>query len=155
MRPVDEWLRLYDRHHADGAKQLLHWLMIPFIVTSVVGLLWALPVPTTFSDATPVLNWGTIFLMAAIVYYFILSISLAFGALPLIALVVWAVMWLERLQYPLWMSCTALLVTAWMGQRISHRGPGDRPSLIGDLQYVMLGPVWLVAALYRRLGIPF
>ncbi len=154
MRPAEEWLRQYGRHHADGANHLLHRLMIPFFVTSVVGLLWAIPVPAAFREATPVLNWGTVFLMAAIVYYFILSISLAFGALPFLALVVWAVMWLDRLAYPLWMSCAALLVTAWMGQRISHRGPGNRPSLIGDLQYVMLGPVWLIAALYRRLGIP-
>ena len=155
MRPADEWLQQYSRHHADGADQLLHRLMIPLLVTSVVGLLWAIPVPTTFREATPVLNWGTIFLMAAIVYYFILSISLAFGALPIIASVVWAVMWLDRLSYPLWMSSAALLITAWMGLRVSHRSPGLRPSLIGDLQYVMLGPVWLVSALYRRLGIPY
>ncbi|HEY5622413.1 MAG TPA: Mpo1-like protein [Gammaproteobacteria bacterium] len=155
MKPADEWLNQYDRHHAGGANRVLHWISVPFIVTGIVGLLWALPIPATFSDATPVLNWGTIFLMAAVVYYFILSISLGFGILPFVALIAAAVVWLDRLSYPLWMSSMLLLAVAWMLLRISNRRGGTRPSLVGDLQYMMLGPLWLLAAVYRRFGIPY
>ena len=155
MRPADEWLSEYGRHHDNGANRLIHWLSIPFIVTSLVGLLWSLPVPETFRDAAPVINWGTIFLMAAVVYYFIMSITLAFGVLPFVILVVFTVSWLEQLTHPLWKSSTVIFLLAWAGQRLVHRLEGNRPSLIGDIQYLMIGPIWLLAAIYRRLGIPY
>ena len=82
MKTTDQWLAEYARSHRDDTNRLLHWICIPMIVMSIVGLLWSLPVPETFREASPALNWGTVFLMAAVVYYFILSISLAVGTLP-------------------------------------------------------------------------
>ncbi len=155
MTPADEWLNEYGRHHDNGANRLIHWLSIPFIVTSLVGLMWSLPVPEVFSEATPVLNWGTIFLMAAVVYYFIMSISLGIGVLPFVILVVLGVTWLEQLTYPLWLSSAVIFVLAWAGQRLSHGLEGNQPSLLRDMQYVMIGPVWLLATVYKRLGIPY
>ena len=155
MIPADHWLNEYGRHHNHGANRLIHWLSIPLIVTSVVGLLWSLPVPETFSQATPVLNWGTIFLMAAVVYYFIISISLAFGVLPFIALVVLSVTWLEQFSLPLWLTSSAIFLVAWAAQRVGHEIEGNRPSFVADLQYLMIGPVWLLAMVYKRLRIPY
>ncbi|HSG63629.1 MAG TPA: Mpo1-like protein, partial [Gammaproteobacteria bacterium] len=76
MKTADEWLADYGRTHRDGTNKIMHWICVPIIVVSIVGLLWSAPVPETFSRASPVLNWGTVFLMAAVVYYFIMSISL-------------------------------------------------------------------------------
>ena len=155
MRLADEWLGEYGRHHNDRANRVIHWLSIPFVVTSLVGLLWSLPVPDTFSEATPVLNWGTIFLMAAVVYYFIISISLAFGVLPFVLLVILGVTWLEQFSFPLWLTSAAIFIVALAAQRIGHEIEGNRPSFIVDLQYLMMGPVWLLAIVYKRLGIPY
>ena len=54
------------------------------VVLGTVGLLWTLPIPDEFFEISPLLNWGTAFLMAAAVYYFIISVSLAIGMLPFI-----------------------------------------------------------------------
>jgi uncharacterized membrane protein YGL010W len=32
---------------------------------------------------------------------------------------------------------------------------GKRPSFFKDVQFLLIGPLWLVAALYRRLGISY
>jgi len=125
------------------------------IVIGFIGLLWSLPVPETFARTSPVLNWGAIFLLAAVVYYFIISISLAFGMLPFILFVVITVEWMERLSAPLWATSASLFILAWAGQSLGHWLESERPCFFRDLQFLMIGPLWLLAAIYRRLRIPY
>jgi hypothetical protein len=118
-------------------------------------MFWSLPVPAVFRDSSPVLNWGTLFLMAAVVYYFILSISLAFGMLPFVVLVAGAIAWLDTFELPLRAICAATFVSAW-GAQLFGRWLGGRPLRPAHhLQHVMLSPAWLLASVYRRLGIPY
>ena len=57
---------------------------VPMVVLGTVGLLWLLPTPDEFFNISPLLNWGSAFLMVTAVYYFIISVSLAIGMLPFI-----------------------------------------------------------------------
>ena len=93
--------------------------------------------------------------MAAVVYYFIISLSLAFGILPFVAIVVTSILWLETLSIPLWLSSCAIFLIAWVGQFIGHLVEGRKPSFFRDLQFLMIGPLWLLAKIYRRMGIPY
>jgi uncharacterized membrane protein YGL010W len=155
VNTTDQWLDEYAQSHRNGANRYIDWLCIPVIVVSLVGLLWSLPVPETFRSASPALNWGTVFLMAAVVYYFIMSISLAVGALPFIVLVVATVAWLDGFDTPLWATSAALFVAGWVLQFIGHWREGSRLAFFRDLQLLMIGPLWLIASVYRRLNIPY
>lgn len=155
MSAADKWLDEYGRDHAHAANKALHWVCVPLIVTSLIGLLWSLPVPEAFSQSSPVLNWGTLFIMASVVYYFIMSLTLAFGILPFLVLVVVVVSWVDGLATPLWLISAVAFVLGWLGQFIGHRIEGKPPSFFKDLQYLMIGPIWLLAAVYRRLHIPY
>lgn len=155
IRTADIWLEQYAKHHQHPANKVLHWLCVPAVVVAIVGLLWSLPVPAAFGDISPALNWGTTFLLAAVVYYFIMSIPLALGMLPVVLAITAAVIWLEQLDIPLWLSSAALFVVAWLGQFVGHVIEGEHPAFLRDLQFLMIGPVWMLAALYRRLGIPY
>ena len=155
MSAADKWLDEYGRDHAHAANKALHWVCVPLIVTSLIGLLWSLPVPEAFSQSSPVLNWGTLFIMASVVYYFIMSLTLAFGILPFLVLVVVIVSWVDGLATPLWLISAVAFVLGWLGQFIGHRIEGKPPSFFKDLQYLMIGPIWLLAAVYRRLHIPY
>jgi len=155
MKTADQWLDEYAHSHTNNINMVLHWICVPLIVLSLVGLLWSLPVPLAFREISPVLNWGTSFLMAAVVYYFIISLSLAFGILPFIVIVVAGIVWLETLSTPLWISSGAIFVTAWIGQFAGHILEGRKPSFFRDLQFLMIGPLWLLAKIYRRIGIPY
>jgi len=48
--------------------------------------------------------------------------------------------------------CAALFVLAWIGQFIGHAIEGKRPSFFKDVQFLLIGPLWLLADFYRRLG---
>lgn len=154
MSAADEWLERYARDHDHPLDRLLHGFSIPLVVVGAVGLLWSVPVPAAFA-ASGIVNWGTIFLMAAVVYYFIVSITLALGMLPFVVLVAVAVGRLNGLATPLWVMSAAALGVAAAGQLLGHMLERKPASVLRDLNFVMIGPLWLLAGLYRRLHIPY
>src|SRR6476620_8409440 len=155
MRRVDQWLSEYGESHQNAANKLLHWICVPVIVVSLVGLLWSLPVPGAFAEISPLLNWGTLLLAAGVVYYCAISWPLAIGMMLFVALVVFLIVALEKLPWSLWAVCLTLFAVAWIGQFIGHYYEGKRPSFFKDLQFLMIGPLWLLSFIYRRLGIRY
>jgi uncharacterized membrane protein YGL010W len=155
MSNADPWLKRYERDHTHAVNRALHWMCIPVFVASVVGLLWSVPVPGVLRDASPVLNWGTFFLMAAVVYYFILSITLAVGLLPFVMCVAVAVAWLDTLSPPLWLVSATAFALAGAGLLAGHAFEDKRVSLFSDLNFLMIGPLWIIASIYERLKIPY
>jgi uncharacterized membrane protein YGL010W len=68
----------------------------------------------------------------------------------------WSIDQVDRWQaVPLWSICVLLFVLAWIGQFVGHAIEGKRPSFFKDLQFLMIGPLWLMADVYRRAGIRF
>jgi uncharacterized membrane protein YGL010W len=154
MRSATDWLHEYSTSHQNPINKLLHWICVPVIVVSVVGMLWSLPVPAAFEKISPALNWGTAMLAMAVVYYFFLSVPLALGMLPVVLATVLIVSWLDRLTVPLWQICLVAFVLAWIGQFIGHHIEGRKPSFFKDVQFLLIGPLWLLAFVHRRLGLP-
>lgn len=155
MRTVEQWLSEYGASHQNAANKTLHWICVPIIVVSLVGLMWSLPVPAAFRELSPLLNWGTLLLCAGVIYYFAMSWSLALGMALFVMLVIASIRMLEKLPWSLWMVCLVLFVVAWIGQFIGHHYEGRRPSFFKDVQFLMIGPLWLLSFIYRRLGIPY
>ena len=155
MHSIDLWLAEYGESHQHPTNKLIHWICVPAIVFSVIGLLWALPVPRPFVQISPALNWALLFTMAAVVYYFILSVPLGLGATLVLAALLLLAARLDDVATPLWAVSLAVFVIAWIGQFIGHRIEGRKPSFFKDLQFLMIGPLWLLAAAYRRAGIPY
>jgi uncharacterized membrane protein YGL010W len=65
------------------------------------------------------------------------------------------IVWMDGLSTPLWILCAAIFVVAWIGQFIGHAIEGAKPSFFKDMQFLMIGPLWLMSFVYRRLGIPY
>jgi uncharacterized membrane protein YGL010W len=155
MRTVAEWLGEYGESHVDRTNKLLHWVCVPLIVLALMGLLWSIPAPRTVATAGPWLNWATLSAALALVYYAALSMRLAVGIAIAFAALFAILNALSELAWPLWMTSLAIFVVAWIGQFIGHAVEGKRPSFFKDVQFLLIGPLWLLAALYRRLGIPY
>ena len=84
MSESDGWLDRYESSHSKLSNPVVYWAAVPMVVVGTVGLLWYLPIPAEFAQISPLLNWGSAFLMATTIYYFIISLSLAIGMLPFI-----------------------------------------------------------------------
>jgi uncharacterized membrane protein YGL010W len=154
VRGIAHWLDEYSTSHRNPINKTLHWICVPLIVWSLIGLLWALPAPgrAAFGYA----NWASYAVAAAVLYYGVLSMPLALGVLPVLAAMLLSVDALSQLTHvPLWAVSLAVFALAWIGQFIGHGIEGKRPSFFKDLQFLLIGPIWLLAALYRRAGIPY
>jgi uncharacterized membrane protein YGL010W len=155
MRTVAEWLAEYGESHRHPANERLHWLCVPVIAACVVGFLWELPVPQAAAALGPWLNWATLATAAALAYYAALSPRLAIGMAPVLVAVLALVAWLDTLPVPLWALCAVAFVVAWIGQFVGHAIEGRRPSFFRDLQFLLIGPLWLLGGVYRRLGLRY
>ena len=50
-------------------------------------------------------------------------------------------------------SAATVFVVAWIAQFIGHKFEGRKPSFLTDLVYLLIGPAWVLAKLYRKLGL--
>ncbi|HWG31443.1 MAG TPA: Mpo1-like protein, partial [Steroidobacteraceae bacterium] len=62
---------------------------------------------------------------------------------------------LASLPWPLWITSLTVFVVAWIGQFVGHALEGKRPSFFKDVQFLLIGPLWLLASAYRRLGLRY
>ena len=154
-RTVTDWLGEYGASHQHPTNKLLHWICVPPIVLSVMGLLWSAPVPAEFVAVSPWLNWATLATAAAIIYYLVLSPALALGTLLAFVTLLAITYLLAQLPWPLWLTSIVIFVIAWIGQFIGHAIEGSRPSFAEDVRSFLIAPAWLLAFVYRRLGIPY
>lgn len=155
MNEADGWLLRYEESHRNLSYPVIYWSAVPMVVLGLVGLLWAVPTPDEFYEISPLLNWGSAFLMAAAVYYFIISISLAIGMLPFMVGVAAFQMWLMQSDYSLVRVAAGLFIAGTVGLWLGRRNKGGLGLVVQDLQLMMIGPAWLLSVLYRRAGIPF
>ncbi|HYM41281.1 MAG TPA: Mpo1-like protein [Steroidobacteraceae bacterium] len=155
MRTVADWLSDYGSSHQNPTNKLLHWLCVPPIVLSVMGFLWSLPVPAALVERFPWANWAILAAAAAIVYYLTLSPALAAGVTLAFAALLYLTHALAGLPWPLWVTSLVIFIVAWIGQFVGHAIEGKRPSFFKDLQFLLIGPLWLLAAAYRRFSLPY
>jgi uncharacterized membrane protein YGL010W len=155
MRTVDDWLGEYAASHQNPTNKVLHWICVPPIVLAVMGLLWSLPVPSVFSETSVWLNWATLVTLAALLYYSALSASLTIGIVVTFIGLLLIVHGLASLPWPLWITSLGVFAVAWIGQFVGHALEGKRPSFFRDVQFLLIGPLWLLAAAYRRLGLRY
>jgi len=153
MQPVEYYLSEYGKDHQHPVNKLLHRICVPAIMVSLLGLLWALPVPNFLAAIGGYANWAVGFIACAMIYYLALSPRLAIGMLAVTMIAALLIKWLSTLPWPLWQTSLAIFVVAWIGQFVGHAVEGKRPSFFRDLQFLLVGPLWILADAYRRLGI--
>ena len=155
MRPVQNWLDEYGESHRNPVNKSIHWICVPLILLSLVGLLWSIPVPQVFARLSPLLNWGVLFMIAALLYYYALAWRLALGMTVVVLVIIAIVGGVEQLPAPLWLVSLGVFVIAWIGQFLGHKIEGRKPSFLKDIQFLLIGPLWLLAFLYRRAHIAY
>ncbi|WP_210464696.1 MULTISPECIES: DUF962 domain-containing protein [Rufibacter] len=156
MAAIHQLLDEYAESHRNGTNKLIHWICVPAIMISLLGLIWAIPVPGFLENLPFLFNWGILFVLLCMVYYFMLSPSLALGMVLVTSFFLWIVYQLDQVQrLPLWALCLIIFAVAWVGQFIGHKIEGKKPSFLKDVQFLLIGPVWLLSFIYQKLGLRY
>jgi len=155
-KSADQWFAEYGESHQDHANETIHWICVPIILFCVMGLFWSIPVPAALAAAFPWFNWLQLVVLAAMYFYFRLSVSLSFGLLGFIAVGYVVLEWQAFLcPIPVWKSSLLLFGLAWIGQFIGHRIEGKKPSFFKDVVFLLIGLAWLMHFVYKKLGIAY
>ena len=156
MQETGNWLKDYDDSHRDVQFVAVYRFATLTLVLSTVGMLWALPVPQAFAEISPVLNWGSAFLMAATVYYFIISMPLAVGMLPIVFGFALLQIWLaERTSWSPTQFSAGLFLISLLGLYLGNASNGGIRAVVRDIQLMMIAPLWALSRMYKRIGIPY
>ena len=156
MKTIHQWLSEYAESHQNKTNKTVHWICVPLIMFSLVGLLWSIPIPELFNRFNFPINFGTLFLIFALLYYLTLSVRLTFGMLLITAVIVAGNNYLATLgTLPLWLISLIVFAVAWVGQFIGHNIEGKKPSFLKDMQFLLIGPLWLLSFVYKKLNISY
>ena len=142
QRQVHTLLAKYAESHLNPTNELIHFICVPAIVLSVLGLVWAVH---------PLLALAAV--LISLIYYRRLSGPLAFGMVLLSCLMLWMLSMLPQ-GYVLQIAL-AIFVIAWIGQFIGHKIEGRKPSFFEDVRFLLIGPLFVLGFLYRRLNIEY
>lgn len=152
MKSIHQWLAEYGESHQNKTNKAIHWICVPAIFFSALGLLHSIKLPFVLYNIQG--SVGIIILALVIIYYISLSKTLWVGML-LFAVICLAICFaIEKSGImPLWAFCVIIFVVAWIGQFYGHKIEGKKPSFLKDIQFLMMGPAWLMSFIYKKLGI--
>ena len=141
-RNIDVLLARYAESHRNHTNEIIHFVCIPLIVLSLLGILWAIH-PVAAIAAT----------LASLYYYTKLSRQFAIG-MGVMSAVMLGLLSLMPDMTVLPVSI-AIFVVAWIGQFVGHKIEGKKPSFFEDLRFLLIGPLFVLSFLYRRFNFAF
>ncbi|SEG37444.1 DUF962 domain-containing protein [Vibrio hangzhouensis] len=140
MKSLQQWLDAYGESHQNSTNRKIHKIAVPGIYLSIVGLIWCLPQLPAGSLS---INWVWIVMVPVMVFYLRLSrsvfIQMLIFTLACLALITFAAM----LGVSIFYLSIVLFVVLWVMQFIGHKVEGKKPSFFDDLQFLLIGPVWV------------
>lgn len=149
MQTLDDWLAEYGDSHQHPVNKTIHRIAVPIIALDVIGVVLLL---STWAIGQPSVAWLVV--LACLAFYARLSPRLALG---MAALAVPSLIGLEAALRALgpWALpvLVAVFVLAWIAQFVGHALEGKKPSFFRDLQFLLIGPLWLLADAYERYGL--
>jgi uncharacterized membrane protein YGL010W len=138
-RRVDQLLAHYGQSHRHPTNELIHFVAIPLIVLSLIGLMFSLHPWIAYA-----------FVAASMVYYARLSLVFFISMLALSALMLALV---HAMGEQVFTVCLTIFVVAWVFQFIGHKLEGKKPSFLEDIQYLWVGPLFVLSKLFEKIGI--
>lgn len=134
-RTLEQWLNEYAVSHQNLINKKIHWLCVPAILTSILGMGMSLSV------------WFTLVVSALVMLFYMQLSTPLFLAMGIFILICMAVMTVFPWGFKVWAS---VFIVAWIGQFVGHKIEGKKPSFLEDLQFLLIGPAWVVNSLMKN-----
>ena len=157
MRRIDTLLNEYAESHQNATNKKVHWVCVPVIFFTIYGMIRTIPVLEAMQDFSSDISWASVLLLLSLLYYCFLSLPLSIGFL------FWSMIVFVGNEFLyMWLGSQGLLIfslvvfaLAWVGQFIGHGIEGKKPSFFKDVQFLLIGPAWLMSFIYKRLDIAY
>jgi len=160
-KKVDQLFDKYGESHQNPSNELIHWICVPLVVFSLLGLVWSIPFPPMpfLGRYAAYINWASFLIAFSVYYYYTLSPVLSYLMLIFIFIMSGAIVGLEQWQNTggpaVWLVCTVIFVLSWIGQFIGHKIEGKKPSFLDDVKFLLIGPIWLLHFICKKVGLRY
>ena len=141
QRRIDALLAHYEESHRHPTNERIHYVAIPVIMLSLAGLIFAVH---------PALAYA--FIAASMVYYARLS-GVFLASMAAISVAMLAVLHALDAAGIVLQASVLLFVVAWIFQFIGHKIEGKKPSFFEDIQYLWVGPLFVLSKLFAAVGV--
>ncbi|AZA86219.1 DUF962 domain-containing protein [Chryseobacterium shandongense] len=157
MRKIDLLFAEYAESHRNSTNKLIHWICVPLIFWSILGFISLIP-----SKSIGFIYIGEIsyvsFAAIALVTIFYLRLSFIISLIMFILMII-----MESFAYGInirfkensWIVYLSVFVITWIFQFVGHKIEGKKPSFLKDLQFLLVGPIWLLSFILKKLGIRY
>ena len=157
MRKIDQLFAEYAESHQNQTNKFIHWICVPLIFFTIVGFISLIPAPhfcAPYFGCISVASIVALFLVT--IFYFTLSWKIS-----LIMLLIMLLM--EHFAYAInvhfkensWIIYLSIFVITWIFQFIGHKIEGKKPNFLKDLQFLLIGPIWLLHFILKKIRIPY
>ena len=159
-KTINQWFDEYGESHQNSTNKLFHFVCVPTIFFSFIGLLSLVSLPDIFGVNTKIdsvfFSLASLVIILSFLFYLRLSFSIAIGMIFVSIITLWLNYFIYKLDIiPLWLFSIIIFALAWVGQFYGHKVEGKKPSFFKDLQFLLIGPAWILSFIYKKLNIKY
>ena len=140
---MQQLLNEYAESHQHKTNKLIHYICVPLIFWSISAMLWVVKIPYVENLAV---------VMTALISLYYLAKDLVIAIEMIIFSILCLVLnaYLEKIGMPLLISAVIVFIIAWIFQFIGHNIEGKKPSFFKDLQFLLVGPAWIIQQIFKQ-----
>lgn len=136
MKTLDQWYAEYSESHQNSTNRKIHKVCVPAIFFSIVGFLILIPF-----HLGPI-RFGELIIAIALGWYLTLGFKAFLMMLGQVIASYILLYFVGHIMNPA-MALGIIFVAAWIGQFYGHKIEGKKPSFFKDLQFLLIGPLWV------------
>lgn len=151
MQSLETWFEEYAESHQNKTNIAIHFICVPAIFFSIVGLLMSIP-SGFLTSIVPgnnqfIENWAFLTLLFVLFFYVRLSVKMALQILIFSTFCIIVNYYIGQYA-PLWVVSLTIFAVAWIGQFYGHKLEGKKPSFLKDIQFLLIGPAWIIQKIF-------
>lgn len=157
MRKIDQLFAEYAASHQNKTNKSIHWICVPLIFWTIIGFISIIPSPhfcAAYFGCVSIVSLMAITLVS--IFYFRLSWRIAI-------IMIFLMLLMEHFAYAVnihfgrnsWIIYLSVFIITWIFQFIGHKIEGKKPSFLKDLQFLLVGPIWLLHFILNKMGVKY
>ena len=154
-KTINQWLDEYGESHQNKTNKLIHWFCVPIITFTLLGILSSFTFQFIINEGSYVINPAGVLVIIAVLFYLRLSYSISIGMLLFSGICLSLIQNFENnyTSEQLFIYYIIAFIIAWIAQFIGHKIEGKKPSFLKDIQFLLIGPAWLLSFIYKKINI--
>ncbi|WP_312901760.1 Mpo1 family 2-hydroxy fatty acid dioxygenase [Chryseobacterium taichungense] len=157
MRKIDLLFAEYSESHRNSTNKLIHWICVPLIFWTILGFISLIPSKSICFIYIGCISYVSLAAMALVTIFYI-RLSVLISIVMLIIMVI-----MESFAYGInirfkensWIIYLSVFIVTWILQFVGHKIEGKKPSFLKDLQFLLVGPIWLLSFILKKIGIRY